>query len=471
MTQQRDYDVIVVGGGAGGLAAATIAHDRGASCVILEADTKLGGATALSAGVFYAAGTSVQRKAGISDDTPQAMFEYVMSLNQWALRPDLIRLMCEHSGPVVEWLIELGTVFPHEWLVCSGAESVPRGHPSEGAGAGIADALINAAGARGIDTAFGTRVQRLLVEDGRVVGVEADGTELRAGAVVIATGGFGNSPEMIERLYPTAAYHGDRVWAVHDEAPFILGDGITLGEAVGANVVGVDSGLLLPTSGFGKYTEAFLPPWIILVNREGRRFVSELASYSVLGYLINEQTDQRAFAIFDETALREASGNSKYSDPYHSGLPMPTWEQPMLLDQAQKGRVKVADSIPALAGEFGVDAAALEETVRLYNADCDSGQDSHFFKVAPKLFPIRTAPFYGVEVRASIIGVTAAGLDIDRDARVLDRHQRPIAGLYAAGEVLGCIHGKRYAGGGMAIGNAVIFGRVAGESAANAARS
>lgn len=460
-----DYDVIIVGGGGGGLAAAIMAHERGASCMLVEADKKLGGATALSAGVFYAAGTSVQRAAGIHGDTADAMFDYLMTLNEWAVRPDLIKLLCDRSGETLEWLISLGAEFPPELLVRSGVDTVPRGHPSKGAGSGIGEALINAAGARGIDTALGTRVESLIVKDGRVVGIKAAGMELYAPAVIVTTGGFGNSPEMIKRLYPTAAYHGTWTWAVHDPAPFILGDGIKLCEQIGANIVGHDKGLLLPTSGFGKYVEAFLPPWIMMVNKEGRRFVSELASYSVLGYLINEQTDKQAFALFDESTLVEASGNTKYSDPYNSGTAMPTWEEHMLRDQVQKGKVRVANSLSELAEHFGIDALALEETIHLYNEDCDAGSDSYFFKKAPKYFPVRTPPFYALEVRASIIGFTAAGLDIDRRARVLDLHQRPIPGLYAAGEVLGCIHGKRYGGGGLSIGNAVIFGRIAGESA------
>src|SRR5271168_3451402 len=122
------YDVIIVGGGGAGLAAAIEATKAGASCIILEADTKLGGATALSAGVFYAANTSVQRAAGVEGDTADAMFEYIMALNQWALKPDLFRYICEESGPTLEWLISLGTKFPPEWLVRSGVESVPRGH-------------------------------------------------------------------------------------------------------------------------------------------------------------------------------------------------------------------------------------------------------------------------------------------------------------------------------------------------------
>jgi len=123
----------------------------------------------------------------------------------------------------------------------------------------------------------------------------------------------------------------------------------------------------------------------------------------------------------------------------------------------------------ALAAQVGIDGLALEQTVARYNTDCDAGGDFQFFKKAPAYFPIRKGPFYAVEIRAAIIGLTAAGLDIDRHARVLDGHQRPIPGLYAAGEVLGCFHGERYGGGGLSIGNAVVLGRLAGSEAGKAA--
>jgi fumarate reductase flavoprotein subunit len=464
----RDYDVIIIGGGGAGLAAALMAHQQGARCMILEADGRLGGATAQSGGVFYACGTSVQRAAGIMDDTADDLYDYLMTLNRWKLRPDLIRHYADHCGAALEWLIELGSEFPPQWLVKSGVDTVARGHSSQGAGSGIADALINAAGARGIDTALGTRVEELLFEDGRVVGVKALGTELRAPTVIITTGGFGNNPEMLQRLYPSS-WHEGWTWAVHKDVPYVLGDGITLAERLGAGIVGHDTGLVLPTSGFSKALEAFLPPWIIAVNQQGRRFMSELSPYSVCGYLLNEQSGRRAWAIFDEKALVEASTNTRYLDPYNAGISIPTWEEPTLRAQVKAGRVKVADSLHALAGQVGIDALALEETVARYNADCDAGGDFQFFKQAPAYFPIRQGPFYAVEIRSAIIGLTAAGLDIDQRARVLDEHQRPIPGLYAAGEVLGCFHGERYGGGGLSIGNAVVFGRLAGSEAGRAA--
>ncbi|MCO5786629.1 hypothetical protein DHB74_09730 [Pseudomonas sp. G11-1] len=465
MTRVNDYDVIVVGGGGGGLAAALEARRAGASVVILEADKHLGGATANSGGVFYACGTSIQRQAGIEHDTPQAVYDYLMTLNQWDARPDLIRFYAERCGSTLEWLIELGAVFSPRWLTCSGVDSVPRGHSCEGAGQGIADALINAVGVADIEVVLDCRVQSLIREDGRVVGVRAQDTELYAASVVVTTGGFGNSPEMIRKHYPSA-WHEGWTWAVHRNNPFILGDGITLGEAVGAAIVGHDTGLTLPTSGFWQALEPWLPPWIMVVNQRGERFMSELSPYTVCGYLIEKQPERRAWAIFDDRAMVEASMDIRYLDPYNAGINIPTWEELTIRDQVAKGRVKASDSLEGLAAEVGIDAVTLERSVEMYNQGCDQGEDIHFHKQAPKLFPIRTGPFYAVEIRSAIIGNTAAGLDIDTGTRVLDQHQRPIPGLYAAGEVLGCFQGARYGGGGLAVGNAIVFGREAGVRAA-----
>lgn len=467
----RDFDVIVIGGGGAGLSAALEAHAAGASVIILEADTKLGGATALSGGVFFAAGTSVQRRAGISDSA-DAMFDYLMTLNQWGQKPDIIRHVCDHSAAAIDWLIDLGVDFPPEKLVKGGIETVPRAHPSHGAGMGIAEALINAAGAAGIETALGTRVERLLVEDGRVVGVHAGGMDLRAGATIITTGGFANNPEMIARHYPSAARRGDWLWAVHHHAPFILGDGLVLAEAVEAHVTGHDTGLLLPSSNApGRALEPFMPPWLMMVNREGRRFIPEMSSYTISGYAILEQTDEVAFAIWDETAVREASADLSYLDPYGAGINIPTWEEDSIRARVARGEFATAATLTDLAGRIGVDAIALDATVASYNADCAAGRDSKFLQEGGKRYPVATGPFYAAEIRAAVIGVTGAGLDIDVTTRVLDRHNRAVPGLYAAGEVCGVTMGKRYGGGGMSIGPAVIFGREAGRQAAAYARS
>jgi fumarate reductase flavoprotein subunit len=457
----RDFDIIIIGGGGAGLAAGIMARKAGVSVMVLEADTKLGGATALSAAVMYACNTSVQKARGI-EDTPDAMYYYMMTLAGWDTYPRNMKILCEQSGPALEWLISLGVHFPPEYLLCSGVEDTPRGHPSQG----LCDALINAAGAAGVEYALGTRVDKLLIENGRVGGVSAGGDELRAAAVIVTTGGFGNSPEMIKNYYPTAAYHGDWTYSVHMNAPYILGDGITLGKSVGAAIVGEDTGLLLPTSGLGKWIEAFMPPWIMLVNTHGVRFMDESAPYAVSGYVMNSQPEKHAYAIFDEPTLEVASQDMRFADPYHSGTAMPTWEYHLLRQSITNGKIIKADSIAELAQKLGIKADTLQTTVEQYNTDCDQGCDSLYFKEMETRFAIRSGPFYAREVRACVIGQTGAGLNIDPQARVLDEHGRVIPGLYAAGEVLGCGVGKRYFGGGMGICNAMVFGRIAGTEAA-----
>jgi len=468
---RRDFDVIVVGSGAAGLSAAIEACEAGATVMLVEADTHLGGATRNSTGVVYAVGTSTQAEDGVEDD-PDAFYAYIMTLNQYACRPDLMRRYADESANMLEWLKGKGVEFPANMLVHSDVSGVRRGHTSKTFGLGLADALINHAGAIGVESALGTRIGGLIVEDGRVAGIRAGDTELRAGGVVLATGGFGNNPEMLKKWFPSAAYHGGRTWAVHIDAPFILGDGITLGEQVGAQITGHDRGLIQPTPCFARNVEAFLPPWVVAVNKEGKRFMAEWDSYSVVGYLINEQTGRRCWAIFDHPTLVANGDDLSYADPYNSGLAISSWEEHTIAGEVARGVVARADTIEALSEKIGLDPAAVTETIRVYNRDIRQfGEDRLFRKDGNgrPLTLVETAPFYAVEVRPAIIGFTAAGLDIDIDGHVLDTRGIIIPGLFAAGEVLGCFHGKRYGGGGMSIGSAVLFGRDAGRIAAREA--
>ncbi len=471
---ERDFDVIVVGSGAAGLSAAIEAREAGATVMMIEADTHLGGATRNSTGVVYAVGTSTQAEDGVKD-TPDAFYDYIMTLNQYAVKPAMMRRYADESANMLEWLKDKGVEFPANMLVHSDVSGIRRGHTSNTFGLGLADALINRAGAIGVESALGTRIDALIVEDGRVTGIRAGETELRAFSVVLATGGFGNNPEMLKKWFPSAAYHGDRTWAVHRDAPFILGDGITLGESVGAQITGYDHGLIQPTPCFdSRHVEAFLPPWLIAVNREGKRFMAEWDSYAVVGYLINEQTDRRCWAIFDHPALVANGDDLSYADPYNSGLATSSWEERTIVGEVAKGVAKRADTIVNLARQVGLDPEAVEETVRVYNRDIDEhGEDCAFRKDGNghPLTAIKTAPFYAVEVRPAIVGFTAAGLDVDVECHVLDTKGRVIPGLFSAGEVVGSFHGKRYGGGGMSIGSAVIFGRDAGRLAAQEALS
>ena len=460
-----DFDVIVVGAGGAGMAAALTATAHGARVLLLDAAERCGGSTSLSGGVYYAASTSVQRAIGIADDTADAMYLYYMTLNQHKVEPALVRALCDGAADGLEWLISLGVRFPPEGLYASGVERIARGHAAAGRGAEIAEALENHLSGKAIDVALKTRVRALIRDDsGAVTGVDVDGQKVFANAVILATGGMGASTEMLSRHYPEAAAQAERAWYIGSK--HCRGDGLALGESMGADIVGHDRGLLLITPGFSQDLEVFLPGWLVYVNRDGRRFVDETTEYAVLSGVVKDQLNGECFALFDEETRAKAPRG-----PY----PVPSWEADALARLADQGRVFRAPTLDGLAEAAGIRAGALATTVEAYNADCAGGADTAFFKDADLLRPIARGPFYAVRMRPSIVCLTSTGLRIDRTARVLDRDDRPIPGLYAAGETTGGVLGERYIGGGNSIANAIVFGRIAGTAAAargghNAAR-
>lgn len=463
---ERDYDVIVVGGGGAGMCAAIEAHDAGASVALLDADTRLGGSTGLSGGVFYAAGTSVQRARGIGDDTADAMFEYYMTINQYRVEAALARTLCDHAALALEWLVEIGVEFPADDLYSSGVESVPRGHAAAGNGAAIAAVLEQQVRRRGIDVALGSRVAGLARDPhgGRVHGIEVGGEIVNAASVVLCTGGFGANPYLLHQHYPSAAQQGD--WAWYIGSSHCQGDGLILGQAAGADVIGHDRGLLLTTPNFRKVLEVFVPGWLVYVNRQGRRFVDETAEYAVMSGVIQAQTGGSCFAIFDEAARADARPHPKYADAFAAGVIPMNWVADELAAQVQQGKVVAADTLEALAIRCGIRPGALAATVAGYNDDADAGVDRAFFKAGSEMKPILKPPFYAVEIKPAIVCLTSAGLRIDARTRVLDQNDRPIDGLFAAGETTGGVLGERYIGGGNSIANAVVFGRIAGCAAA-----
>ncbi|MBY6414075.1 FAD-dependent oxidoreductase [Rhodococcus sp. BP-252] len=464
-----DYDVVVIGGGGAGLAAAVTAAENGASVLLFEAMKELGGSTALSAGLFTAAGTSVQRELGI-EDSAEKFFQHYMDLNQWMLAPGLIRTFCENAGPTLEWLIELGVEIPakvsgnaHQpGLSQAGVEDVWRGHVPKDQGYGLVQVLDAARRRHGIEVVLDTRVQALLTENGRVVGVIADDVELRAGAVVVASGGFAQDPTFVDKHYPVANKAGESLFVVAADGS--RGDHLRFADAVDASITGDGWGLMLPTVYFQRYhhwQSGFPPKSRVYVNAAGRRFMDEDASYAVSTGIIDHQGGS-AWIVFDENARLNLPVG--YAD----------WAADRVAEEAEAGRTLRADSLDELATSMQVPAHTLKATVARWNQNLPNGEDPDFLRhrtLANKGSttdpdPIDRGPFYAARILPAELVCTHAGLEIDRNAAVLDTDGVPIPGLFAAGEAGAGVLGLRYVGGGNAVANALTMGRIAGRTAA-----
>ncbi|MBZ6260089.1 FAD-dependent oxidoreductase [Streptomyces olivaceus] len=470
MTDLDALDVIVVGGGGAGLAAAVAAAEQGARVLLFESERELGGSTQLSAGLFTAAGTAVQRGLGI-EDTAERHFQHYMDLNQWQLKPGLIRAFCAAAGPTLEWMLGLGLDVPaavspdaHTPGLCrAGVEDVWRGHVPRDQGYGLVQVLDRARRERGVEAVLNTRVERLLFEEGRVAGVVADGIEVRAGAVVVASGGFAQDPGLLDRYYPEAHEAGDSLFVV--AAPGSRGDHFAFAEQTGASLTGHGWGLMLPTAYFQRYHHwqaGFPPKSRVYVNGTGRRFMDEDASYAVSTGIILAQ-DGPVWAVFDEKArLGLPTG---YAD----------WTPERVAEEVRAGRTLSAATLTELAAAMDVPSDALSATVTRWNARlAASGADPDFLredslaaKGSPQPpAPIAAGPYYAARVLPTELVCTHTGLEIDHDAAVLDRTGTPVPGLFAAGEAGGGVLGMRYVGGGNAVANALTMGRVAGRNAA-----
>jgi fumarate reductase flavoprotein subunit len=447
-------DVLVVGGGAAGLSAAIEARAAGADDVIvLEAAGQPGGATRIATGSLMAAGTVVQRELGLDDDA-QRFFDYYMAIARFQAPAGIVRELCDRASDALDWLAGLGVEFTSSSLYRAGVEHVPRSHRASGGGQAIVDALTAECRRRMVRLETGHRATRLLRDAvGSVRGAGGDGWEVRAAATVLATGGFAANHDLVRRYVGET----DADWS---PAPSTCtGDGIELGLSAGAAMAGAGHGDLLLTSASAHQLEAGRPAWLVLVDGSGHRFASETTPYPFLSACV-QQLGGTCWAVNDAAVLADGCAPEAGS-----------WSPASLRRGAADGTVLVADQIDQLAERMGVPPRQLTATIARYNTDCALGRDRSFEKGADGLRPVASPPFYAVRLSASVPAVTGYGVQIDRQARVLSAADlEPVPGLFAAGEVTGNVLGPQYVGYGIAITSAVVYGRIAGQQAAQPAR-
>lgn len=464
-----DVDVLVVGAGPAGVACASAAAAGGASVVLLEKADDVGGTLHLSGGHLSAAGTRQQRALGI-DDSPERHAADVARISRGTARADLVRLAVEGAAATVERLEEHGLVAARGTpRIVYGHEpySVPRTHHGPELGRSVLVAvrsLLRGALQTGrVELRLGTRVEALRrgvagsgTADGACSGaVLAGGDVVTARATVLCTGGFGADPVLFGELEG-----GPLVSAA---MPTSTGDGLRMARALGAAVAG--RGCYLPTFGGlpppdgtrvrwddrPLLVAAERPPWEIYVDRAGRRFVAEdEPSVDVKERALAGVPDRTFWTVFDAAALAA-------SRPMVVG-----WSPDELRSRCgRQPGVHAATTLPELAGVAGIDPAGLASTVAGYNAGVAAEADPEFGR-AHLPAPIAVPPFYALRNHGVTL-ITFSGVDVDGDLRVRRADGRPIAGLYAAGEVIGAAatSGNSFCGG-MVLTPALTFGHLLG---------
>lgn len=446
----NDVDVLVIGAGACGLAAAIAAHDAGASVAIVEKMDRPGGNSSLSTGSVPAANSRFQREAGIKDD-PETYVRDLMGIAKETDDLDLVRRLAEASAETVEWLIDtlgarmaLITAYKHI------GHSVPRLHaPVSRRGQDLVDDLLRFTEERDIPLAVGNAVEALIVEDGQVKGariITAEGaSEIRAGKTILAVNGFAGDPELVKRFCPEIA------GAQYFGARGSTGEAIRWGESVGA-----DFANMAAYQGYAAvaYPHGSLLSWTtiekggILVNSSGHRFGDESTGYSGFARIVLSQ-GEFAYAIFDQKIFDIAALEEEF------------------MELVKFGGVKKAETVEAAAALMDLDPAAVSIAVSTYNQAARGMAPDEYGRRDFGLGAL-SAPFYICRVTPGLFH-TQGGLKIDRDARVLSKSGKPIANLFAGGGAAAGISGRAGALGyasGNGLLSAIALGRIAGMAAA-----
>jgi fumarate reductase flavoprotein subunit len=477
-------DVIVVAAGASGLAAAISAAQAGAKVIAFEKGATTGGAASMGMGLFGVE-SRLQKLKQMGPSKDEA-FRIFMDYTHWRVDAQLVRAYIDKAATTIEWLENLGVEFLEPAAYFPGGaftwhlvKPPMGGQPGPMIASAMIKTLTDRAKELGVQILLQTPVTKILKRGDRITGVVADDhstdepIEASAKAVIIATGGFGDNPDMIKKYI---GYEwGKDLWSIR--IPGLTGDGIKMAWEVGAAPTEMNIEMIYMMAGEMNpvLSMAFQQPHL-MVNLLGDRFFDEGIMYNTTftGNAIARQKNRCAFLIFDDTIKKhmETVGYD-YTSVVFPFLKAPNIDE--LIKQAHDMKYKevfVADSLDEMAAQTGINPEGLKKTVDQYNSFCDTGYDPVFNKKHHLLRPIRTPRFYAVRFYPSAYG-SLGGIKINHRTEVIAKDWKKIPGLYAVGTDACTIYGDSYVFilPGNTMGFAINTGRIAGENAAEYARS
>ena len=488
-----EADVVIVGAGGAGMTAAITAANEGKSVVIVESQAMVGGNSVRATGGMNAAKTVYQdentfeQAAGVEKTLASAAEKYADNetitalaatvAEQWAAYqanptgyfdsvelmeldtmiggkgindPALVETLCEGTADAIDWLDENGITLHN--VSSFGGASVKRIHRPVGddgkvvsVGSYMIPRLQQACEKAGVQILLSTTAEEILTDGGKAVGIKATGATgetvtVNAKAVILASGGFGANLDMVVEYKP------ELKGFMTTNAPGILGQGIAMAQAIGADTVDMDQIQIHPTVQYDSaalITEGLRGDGAILVNAEGKRFIDEVGTRDVVSAAEVAQTGGYSWLVVDQKMADASSVIQGY---------------------IKKGYTVEGKTYEELAEAMGVDSAAFSETMANWNQCVADKTDAEFGRTS-FANPLDTAPYYAIKVTAGVHH-TMGGLKIDTNTEVLDADGNAIPGLFAAGEITGGVHGANRLGGN-AVADFTVFGRIAGKAASD----
>ena len=442
-------DVVVLGAGGAGCAAAALAAQNGASVIVVEKEPWLAGSSSLAIGSFYGAGTQIQKAAGV-DDTPDALLQYFLSRGGDQLDYDVQKFCADHFGETIDWLTQdLGVEFK-EGVVCKSVDTVPRCHTCANGDVRALEHVRDYAVEQGVDFRFSTSATELVCDDnGAVIGAmvttkDGEPVFVSAQKTIVATGGFCRNPQMIATYMPDYA-------DVYTEVGIgCTGEGLQMGLDIGAAYLGhggTNGILACPVEPGQSKLIAANALW---VTSNGERFAAEDGQTHDIYYDVAHFDDQTFYAVYDQALVDSLSDELK--EKLQLGLDLGIFAQ--------------GDTVADAAAVLGLDGDAIEQTLADYNALAADGEDTAFNKKPENLVALETAPYYLLKMGVCTHG-SFGGYSVNSNLEALNVNGDPIENLYAVGEVSsGSFIYDDYPGGGCGLSWAYTSGRCAGENAA-----
>ena len=454
------YDVVVIGAGGAGFSAAITAKNAGANVVLLEKMPAVGGNSLISGAEMNVAKNWVQPKLGITDDSPELHAEDTFKGGDGKGDMKVINVMTHQALDAAKWCRDyLGVQFEDDNLFFFGGHSrkralIPVGHT----GTEFIAKFQAKADELGIPVITNMKAEELVKDkSGRVVGVKAtmDGTEYTfnaKGGVVLATGGFGANPEMVKKYNPKI----DERFKTTD-APGTTGEALYMAERAGAELVNMGYiqtyPICDPLSGAIELIADARFDGAIMLNQEGKRFVEELQRRDVLSEAILNQTGRYCWVLWNDNIGKISNTVKAHANEYEAFT--------------KQGVMATCDDLKCIADFTKIPYDQLQKTVKRVSDMAGKGNDKDFHHRAG-LMDMQQGKYYVIKAVPSTHH-TMGGVRINEKAEALTADGKVIPGLWAAGEVTGVTHGTNRLGGN-AYTDIIVFGRIAGEAAAQAAK-